>query len=64
MVLIKLIKNSSLNWNNFFNLKKVNKIIELNHEEIVVAMGIMINPILLKKYRLIKIFNNTEIKEI
>ena len=61
---MKLTKNSSLNWNKFLNLKKINRIIELNHEEIVVAMGIIINPTLLKKYRLMKIFNNTETKEI
>ena len=37
-----------LNSNNLFFFRKINKTIELNHEEIVVAMGIMINPTLLK----------------
>ena len=45
------------------NRKKINKSNELNHDEIVVAIGIIINPILLKKYKLIKIFITTEKKE-
>ena len=40
------------------------KKITLNQEDIVVAMGIIKNPISLKKIMLIKIFNRTEIKEI
>ena len=44
--------------------KKINNKIELNHEEIVVAIGIIINPIFLKKIILIKIFNKTEAKDI
>ena len=36
---------------------------ELNHDEIVVAIGIIINPILSKKYRLIEIFITTDKKE-
>ena len=43
-------------------LAKSNKI-ELIQDEIVVAIGIIINPIDLKKYILIKIFNKTEITE-
>jgi hypothetical protein len=35
----------------------------LNHDEIVVAIGIIINPIVLKKYILINAFKITEIKE-
>ena len=34
--------------NNFFLLKYRNRIIELNHDEIVVAIGIIMNPISLK----------------
>ena len=64
IILINLIKNVSLNWNKFLFFKKINKIIELNQDDIDVAIGIIIKPILLKKYRLIKIFNITEIKEI
>ena len=37
--------------------------IPLNHEEIVVAIGIIINPIFEKKIKLINIFIKTEIKE-
>ena len=36
----------------------------LNQEDIVVAMGIIKNPISLKKIMLIKIFNRTDTKEI
>ena len=41
-----------------------NKIIQLNQDDIVVAIGIIINPIWLKNIMLIKIFNKTETKEI
>ena len=44
--------------------KKINNRIELNHEDIVVDMGIIINPIFLKKIILTKIFKKTEAKEI
>ena len=37
--------------------------IPLNHDEIVVAIGIIIKPIFEKKIKLIKIFKITEIKE-
>ena len=42
----------------------MNNNIELNQDEIDVAIGIIIKPISLKKYKLIKILTNTEIKEI
>ena len=51
-----------LKYLSFF--KYINRIIELNHEEIVVAIGITINPNFLKKITLIKIFTKTETKEI
>ena len=41
----------------------INKSKALNHDEIVVAIGIIINPIVLKKYILINTFKITEIKE-
>ena len=44
--------------------KKINNKIELNQEEIVVAIGIIIKPNFVKKIILIKIFNKTEIKDI
>ena len=37
--------------------------IPLNHDEIVVAIGIIIKPIFEKNIKLIKIFKITEIKE-
>ena len=47
-ILLKLIENFLLNLNKFLFLKKKNKTTELNHDEIVVAIGIIIKPILLK----------------
>ena len=44
-------------------ITKTSKIIPLNHEEIVVAIGIIIKPICEKKVILITIFKITEIKE-
>ena len=55
---------------NLFKLKKlsffknINNTIELNQEEILVAIGMIMNPIFLKNIILIKIFKKTEIKEI
>ena len=43
---------------------KIKSSIQLNHEEILVAIGIIINPIWLKKVILIKIFKRTEVNEI
>ena len=48
-ILKNLIKNVLLNWNKDLFFKYTNNIIELNHDEIVVAIGIIINPIDLKK---------------
>ena len=65
---IKILMNLSikikLKLNKFFFLSKINKNIALNQEDIVVAIGIIIKPISLKKVTLIKIFNKTEIREI
>tara|TARA_B100001063_G_C16356818_1_gene354052 strand:+ start:256 stop:435 length:180 start_codon:yes stop_codon:yes gene_type:complete len=44
----KRITNIELNSNKFLFNKKINKIDELNQDEIVVAIGIIINPMLLK----------------
>tara|TARA_B110001450_G_C17358125_1_gene374407 strand:+ start:477 stop:605 length:129 start_codon:yes stop_codon:yes gene_type:complete len=41
----------------------MNKEIALNHDDIVVAIGIIRKPISLKKITLMKIFNKTEINE-
>ena len=43
-----LIRNTLLNSNKSLFFKKINKIIELNQDEIVVAIGIIIKPMLLK----------------
>tara|TARA_Y100000816_G_scaffold250778_1_gene200899 strand:+ start:489 stop:713 length:225 start_codon:yes stop_codon:yes gene_type:complete len=45
-------------------LRKINSKIEFIHEEIVVAIGIIINPTFLKKITLTRMFNNIENKEI
>ena len=47
-MLKNLTKKSLLKSNKFLFFKVTNKIIELNHEETLVAIGIMINPISLK----------------
>ena len=48
----------------FFFLEKIYKIIALNHDDIEVAMGIIIKPIFWNNATLISIFNITETKEI
>ena len=55
--------NSKLKLKKLSFFRKINKHIELNQDEIVVAIGIIINPILLKKRMLIKTFIKTEIRE-
>ena len=47
-ILKKFTTNEVLNLNKFLFLRKMNKIIELNQDDIEVAIGIIINPILLK----------------
>ena len=63
-ILINLSIKIKLKLNKFFFLSKINKNIALNQDDIVVAIGIIIKPISLKKVILIKIFNKTEIREI
>ena len=63
-ILINLSIKIKLKLNKFFFLSKINKNIALNQDDIVVAIGIIIKPISLKKIILIKIFNKTEIREI
>ena len=53
-----------LNTKKFFFLEKIYKAIALNHDEIEVAIGMIINPTFVNNKTLIKIFNKTEIKEI
>ena len=48
MILKKFLIKIVLNENNFLLLKQINKTIELNQDEIDVAIGIIINPISLK----------------
>jgi hypothetical protein len=43
-----LTKKILLNLNKFLFFKQINNIIELNHDEIEVAIGIIIKPIFLK----------------
>ena len=56
--------NILLKYNNPLFLRKTNSINELNQEEIVVAIGMIINPTSLKNEILITIFKMTEINEI
>ena len=56
-------KKLELNLKKLLLITKTNKIIPLNHEEIVVAIGIIIKPTCEKKVRLIVIFKITEIRE-
>ena len=63
-ILINLFINTKLKLNKLFIFKKINNKITLNQDDIVVAIGIIMNPISLKKMILINTFNKTEIKEI
>ena len=47
-ILKKFLIKILLNENNFLLFRYINKIIELNQDEIDVAIGIIINPISLK----------------
>ena len=48
IIFISFTKKVLLNENHLLFLKKTNNNIALNHEEIDVAIGMIINPILLK----------------
>ena len=48
MILKKFFIKIVLNENNFLLLKQINKTIELNQDEIDVAIGMIIKPISLK----------------
>ena len=48
IILKNFIENILLNSNKFLFFKKINNINELNHEEIEVAIGIIINPTVVK----------------
>ena len=63
IILVIWNKKLGLKLKYFLLITKINKIIPLNHEEIVVAIGIIIKPIFEKKVRLIIIFIITDIKE-
>ena len=63
-ILKNLETKTKLKLNKLSFFKKINSKIELNHEEMVVAIGIIMNPTFLKKIILTKIFKKTETKEI
>ena len=63
IILINDEKKFVLNEKYFLKIKYIKRSNELNHDEIVVAIGIIINPILSKKYTLIEIFITTDKKE-
>ena len=55
---------TELKLNRFFVLRKKNNKMALNHDDIVVAIGIIMNPISLKKMMLINMFSKTDVREI
>ena len=63
-ILINLFKNTKLKLNKSFIFRKINNKMALNQDDIVVAIGIIINPTSLKKTTLINTFSKTEVKEI
>ena len=63
-ILGNLYKKLLLNEKKFPFFKKIYKKIALNQDDNDVAIGIIANPICLKKITLINIFKNTDIKEI
>ena len=56
--------NIRLKLNKFFIFKKINSKIALNQDDIVVAIGIIMNPTSLKKIMLINMFSKTDVREI
>ena len=64
MIFKNLIRNIALKEKRSLFFKKINNKIAFSHDEMVVAMGIIINPIWLKYDTLIIIFIITENKEI
>ena len=55
---------TTLKLNKFFIFKKMNNKMALNQDDIVVAIGIIMNPISLKKITLINMFSKTDTREI
>ena len=49
IIFANFLKKVLLNENRLLFFKKINNVKELNHDEIVVAIGIIIKPISLKK---------------
>jgi hypothetical protein len=56
--------NIRLKLNKFFIFKNINNKIALNQDDIVVAIGIIMNPTSLKKIILISILSKTDMREI
>ena len=63
-ILINLFINTKLKLNKFLIFRKINNKMALNQDDIVVAIGIIMNPTSLKKKILRNTFNKTEVKEI
>ena len=55
---------TELKLNKFFVFKNMNNKMALNQDDIVVAIGIIMNPTSLKKIMLISMFNKTDVNEI
>ena len=63
-ILINLFIKTKLKLNNFFVFRKINNKMALNQDDIVVAIGIIINPTSLKNIMLMNMFSRTDIREI
>ena len=64
IILTNLTKKKLLKLKRHLFFRKINNKIALNQDDIVVAIGMIINPTSLKKIILTNIFNKTEVKEI
>tara|TARA_B110000967_G_scaffold87987_1_gene90611 strand:- start:56 stop:310 length:255 start_codon:yes stop_codon:yes gene_type:complete len=63
-IFINLFMKTKLKLKKFFIFRKINNKMALNQDDIVVAIGIIMNPTSLKNIILINIFNKTDAREI
>ena len=63
-IFINLFMKTKLKLKKLFIFRKINNKMALNQDDIVVAIGIIMNPTSLKNIILINIFNKTDAREI
>ena len=63
-IFINLFIKTKLKLKKLFIFRKINNKMALNQDDIVVAIGIIMNPTSLKNIILINIFNKTDVREI